>query len=251
MQSTVNAVIFFYNYFYIKLRKHGGYGILLPCNHYVTPAEIAPYRERRRDRVQEKKLDTKAQIFDVSLRLFAASGVENVSMRDIAYAVGIKVASIYNHYSSKEEIVEACYDFFLEYHDSTRPSEDQYSIILQNGTKEEIVNVPNNQFPQELEGSLVNAMTVLFSRMYTDTKAIEKYTKMIDHSLQFLEKFFKRGIELGRFGEFNIRRVSLLFLSARLFAAQSTTIHPETLRDTGLDQRDMILELINTIPFKY
>ena len=200
---------------------------------------------------KENKPDTKTQIFNTALRLFAASGVENVSMRDIARAVGIKAASIYNHYSSKELIVEACYDFFLKYHDSTRLNREQYTIVLQKGTKEEIVNVPNDQFPEELEEKLINAMTVLFSRMYTDTKAIEKYTKMIDHSLEFLKGFFELGIELGRFEKFNVRGVSLLFLSARLFAAQSTTIHPETLRDLGLAQQEIMLELINNIPFKY
>ena len=51
--------------------------------------------------------DTKTQIFNTALRLFATSGVENVSMRDLADAVGIKAASIYNHYTSKEQIVEA------------------------------------------------------------------------------------------------------------------------------------------------
>ena len=199
----------------------------------------------------EKMIDTKTQIFNTAMRLFATSGVENVSMRDIARTVGIKAASIYNHYISKEQIVEACYDFYIKYHDSTRLSEEQYTKVLQKGTKEEIVSVPNNQFPEELEENLIYAMTVLFSRMYTDTKAIEKYTKMIDHSLQFLKRFFELGIKLGRFEDFNVRGVSLLFLSARLFAAQSTTIHPETLRDLGLAQQEMMLELINNIPFKY
>ena len=195
--------------------------------------------------------DTKTQIFNTALRLFAASGVENVSMRDIATAVGIKAASIYNHYTSKDHIVEACYDFYLKYHDSTRLNEEQYTKVLQNGTKEEIVNIPNNQFPPELAENLIYAMTVLFSRIYTDTKAIEKYTKTIDYSLEFLKKFFETGIKLGRFEEFNVRAVSLLFLSSRLLAAQSITIHPDALLDWCVAQQEMILELINNIPFKY
>ena len=201
--------------------------------------------------MEENKEGTKTQIFNTALRLFATCGVENVSMRDIAEAVGIKAASIYNHYLNKEEIVEACYDFFLKYHDSTRLNEEQYTVVLQKGTKEEVVNVPNNQFPEGLEESLIYAMTVLFSRMYTDSKAIDKYTKMIDHSMNFLKGFFETGIKLGRFEEFNIRAVSMLFLSARIFVSQGTTIHPETLRDLGLAQYEMITELINILPFKY
>ena len=207
------------------------------------------YTEPRRGEVHPP--DTKTQIFNAALRLFAARGVENVSVRDIATAVGIKAASIYNHYPSKEKIVEACYDLYLSLHDSTRLNEEQYAIVLQKGTKEEIVNVPNFQFPKEFEENLINAMTVLFSRMYTDAKAIEKYTTMIDHSLEFLKNFFELGIKLGRFEKFNVRSVSMLFLSTRLFAAQSTTIHPEALCDLGMAQEEMMLELMKVLPFKY
>jgi len=195
--------------------------------------------------------DTKTHIFNTALRLFATSGVENVSMRDIAAAVGIKAASIYNHYTSKEQIVDACYDFYLKYHDSTRLSEKEYAVVLQNGTKEEIVNIPNYKFPPGLEENLVYAMTILYSRIYTDTKAIEKYTGVIDQFLDFLKRFFELGIELGRFENFNVRAVSLLFLSVRLFAIQSITIHPEAFHDLRLAQQELILELINSIPFKY
>ena len=201
--------------------------------------------------MQENKPITKTRIFDAALRLFATRGVENATMRDIAFASGINIASIYNHYASKEQLLEDCYDFFLKFYDNARLSEDQYRNILLEGTKEEIVNVPNERFPGELEENLVYAMTILFSRIYIDASAIEKYTKMIDHFLQFLKRFLALGIELGRFEEFDVSRISLLFLSVRLFAIQSVTIHPETMSDLGLTQQEMMLELMNNIPFKY
>ncbi|MCL2066687.1 MAG: hypothetical protein FWG99_04405, partial [Treponema sp.] len=107
-----------------------------------------------------------------------------------------KAASIYNHYSSKEQIVEDCYDFYLINHDKTKLSKEEYDIVLLKGTKEDVVNVPNFQFPPELQENTIYAMTVLFSRMYTDAKAIEKYTRMMDYSLEFLRNFFEAGIEL-------------------------------------------------------
>ena len=194
---------------------------------------------------------TKTQILNTALRLFAASGVENVSMRDIATAVGIKAASIYNHYTSKEQIVDACYDFFLENYNINRLNKDQYMPILQNGTREEVVMVTNNQFPEEIEENMVFAMTVLFSRIYTDAKAIDRYTRQIDDSMRFLNEFFETGIKIGRFEEFNVRGVSMLLLSARLFVAQSTTIRPEELPDWNKAQQELMSEFINLIPFKY
>ena len=48
---------------------------------------------------------TKETIINETLTLFSEKGFEGVSMRDIAAAVGIKAASIYNHFKNKEEIL--------------------------------------------------------------------------------------------------------------------------------------------------
>lgn len=49
---------------------------------------------------------TKGRIVEVALKLFAQSGYHAVSVRDIAREVGIKDASIYSHFASKDEILE-------------------------------------------------------------------------------------------------------------------------------------------------
>lgn len=49
-------------------------------------------------------MTTKDSILHTALRLFSERGYEGVSMRDLASEVGIKAASIYNHFSGKEEI---------------------------------------------------------------------------------------------------------------------------------------------------
>ncbi len=48
--------------------------------------------------------DTKEKILNEALALFSVKGYDGVSMSDIANAVGIKAASIYKHYSGKEDI---------------------------------------------------------------------------------------------------------------------------------------------------
>lgn len=53
-----------------------------------------------------KKSNTKELILLESLELFSQKGYEGVSMRDIALAVDIKAASLYNHFKGKAEIFE-------------------------------------------------------------------------------------------------------------------------------------------------
>ncbi|MBK6545298.1 MAG: TetR/AcrR family transcriptional regulator [Saprospiraceae bacterium] len=48
---------------------------------------------------------TKLRIKEAAVRLFFEKGYGSCSMRDLASAVGVEAASIYNHYPSKEDIL--------------------------------------------------------------------------------------------------------------------------------------------------
>lgn len=52
------------------------------------------------------KKNTKTRIWKEALHLFSIRGYDGVSVKDIAHAVGIKDASLYNHYQSKQEIFD-------------------------------------------------------------------------------------------------------------------------------------------------
>lgn len=58
----------------------------------ALPADVAP-------------TGPKAGILNMALRLFAERGYAGASIRDIAAAAGLKPASIYAHYASKEQIL--------------------------------------------------------------------------------------------------------------------------------------------------
>ena len=59
------------------------------------------------------KKNTKEKIFDVSIDLFSQHGYDGVSIRQIAKEVGIKESSIYNHYKSKESILESILNYYI------------------------------------------------------------------------------------------------------------------------------------------
>ena len=54
-------------------------------------------------------MNRKEEIVLVTLELAAEKGLANVSMSMIADKIGIKEPSLYKHFASKEEIVEAMY----------------------------------------------------------------------------------------------------------------------------------------------
>ena len=54
-------------------------------------------------------LDARQRILDVTAALVLEHGVAGVAQRQIAEQVGIKAASLYHHFASKNEIVEAVF----------------------------------------------------------------------------------------------------------------------------------------------
>ncbi len=68
-------------------------------------AESAPPKAPRR-----KGERTAERILDASERLFAEKGYSGTTLRDVAEAVGIRIPSLYNHFSSKEILYAAVLD---------------------------------------------------------------------------------------------------------------------------------------------
>ena len=51
--------------------------------------------------------DTRSALLDVAQERFAIDGFAGTSVRDLATAVGIKESSVYNHFASKQAVLDA------------------------------------------------------------------------------------------------------------------------------------------------
>jgi len=61
--------------------------------------------------ISSKSSARKAQIMDVSLEMMRKLGYQGTSMREIAAAINMEAASLYNHISGKEDILsETCFN---------------------------------------------------------------------------------------------------------------------------------------------
>lgn len=68
--------------------------------------------------------DRKQQIQQVAQNLFRTKGYGASSMRDIAKEVGVEAASLYNHFSSKEDILkDICFQMATHFFEAIEPLE--------------------------------------------------------------------------------------------------------------------------------
>jgi AcrR family transcriptional regulator len=63
---------------------------------------------------RERVRDTKTEIHRAAVELFSTQGYEKTSLREIAEQVGITKASLYYHYSSKQDLLRAIVGTFLD-----------------------------------------------------------------------------------------------------------------------------------------
>ena len=118
-------------------------------------------------------MNNKEKIFEKSIDLFSEYGYDGVSIRKIASAVGIKESSIYNHYKSKESILDAILAYYIN-----------------EMTKDEI---PLNQASDNLDKSLeyfYKAGVDLYTSKLNDSKMM-KITRIIFVEMYHNEKIRK------------------------------------------------------------
>lgn len=104
---------------------------------------------------------TKEKIMNVSIDLFSQFGYDGVSVRQIASRVGIRESSIYNHFKSKEEILKAIMEYYIEEMTSDEIPMEQAALNLDRGF-DYFYKVGCDAFLSKLEGDRMMKITRLF-----------------------------------------------------------------------------------------
>lgn len=125
------------------------------------------------------KTQTKDKIFDMALDLFSKTGYDSVSVRTIASEVGIKESSIYNHYSSKKDILMSILNYFEEYFKGN-PLDDENIRKLLEENPEEFYHQGSDMFKQQIfEEKILKIMKLIFVQMYQIDEVKEFFLREI------------------------------------------------------------------------
>lgn len=168
----------------------------------------------------EVETKTRDKIILESLNLFSKKGYEGVSMRDIAAAVGIKGASIYNHFKGKEEIFNAIVDKMSTKYDTEAmllqmPSNDDDTIIdfYTNITIEHLLELASGLFTFYVSDDFANKFRkMLIMEQYRNELARDTLKRyFFDIPIDFQSKLFKQMIEKRAFFSCDSRIMAIHF----------------------------------------
>lgn len=143
-------------------------------------------------------VSTKQKILEAAIELFSQNGYSAVSIREITKHVGIKESALYNHYKTKDEILETIYLLFrMEQQQKALPPVEKLEEILQTLPPEAFLMRGFLNFKNTVaDPFLVKIWRILSIEQFRDRRAREIilediYKRIID----FLEAAFQIMIE--------------------------------------------------------
>jgi len=172
---------------------------------------------------------TKEIIFEKALILFSENGYTATSIRNICAEVGIKESSFYNHYKSKDQLLDAIFDSFNKAILSQAVSDEQLDIMTTQFTLHEMLSNGLKQYISIWENPTAAQMWFVVSmEQYRNSKAgqiiIDESNRRITRSAYAFEQFQKKGkmrqgdpFTLANLYTFSIRSLHLDFGLKKLY----------------------------------
>lgn len=151
-----------------------------------------------------RQTDTKQRIFNAAAKLFAQKGYSDTTIRDIAEEVGIRGAALYNHYASKEDILNDILDLY----------EERSSFYQQELDELNLDEIPVEEYPLRMhffykpeELMFMSwAGRIVMNEQFTNPRAAELLLgKLFENYISSYERFFETLVSRKLFNGDNCR----------------------------------------------
>jgi AcrR family transcriptional regulator len=160
----------------------------------------------------EKK--TKERIFEAAIDLFAQKGFNATSMREIAEAVGIKKASMYSHYKSKDEILEKILEYPIGRMGSTGPQNIETEDLIVSMGLEKFMALAGDLIFGWMEGPYMEKIwRIICIELYHNETVKKFYSEFEAISCSYWISAFETMIKRKLIKPSNPRTLALEFLS--------------------------------------
>lgn len=134
----------------------------------------------------------KEEILLATLELAAEKGLGNVTTGMIAERVGMKKPSLYNHFSSKQEIVKAMYQYLRAgAHPFAAEGPVDYARLFQGKTALEVLTlVVNNYRSMNRDAHLLQLYKVIYSERTREPVAVQILVEETEHMILATKQLF-------------------------------------------------------------
>ncbi len=186
--------------------------------------------------------ETKSQILSAALELFALNGYEKTTMRQIAKKVGIRSASIYYFYDSKESLLESIFSEFESTFSKYRNSPEKIFEAAKKKPLSEVLSMVFYTFGSPLERDrMMTISRVILSLQYENADAQKLFEKVVVHdALEYGVKIFKGLHSMGKIKQIDFKWTSYIFHSFAIAVFEENLRQLKTYEESSRDYEDGI-----------
>jgi AcrR family transcriptional regulator len=140
----------------------------------------------------------KNKIISIAIKQFSIKGYSSVSIREITNEVGIKESALYNHFKSKEELLETIFHNFQIETGKIMPSVKDLDYLLTVMSPKEFFAKGLTNFLEHISNPLMERIwCIILLERYRNPLAREIYLQdVLENTLVFLEAVFNKLIAL-------------------------------------------------------
>ena len=154
---------------------------------------------------KKKEMGTREKILTVAAEMFSKRGYDRVTTRELAKAIGINSASIYYHFSSKEEILKSLYDMYSEHLQMENPDIGELMKLAETEPPHEVLMKTEFHFDEDLR-ALFDKIVVIAARRFGTGPESENFIRenIFGNIDNLLKPLLLRLIELKKIEPFDV-----------------------------------------------
>jgi AcrR family transcriptional regulator len=163
---------------------------------------------------------TKWEIFCCAIYFFAENDYTAVSIRQIANDVGIGPSALYNHFKSKDEIVDTMYAYQKRYGRTQIYTIEQLLHLAETMEPRAALRQMHTYYPAEIQVIMDRLTLIAYKMMRYDKRADDIINwQIIEQPKMYFTPVLKRMLELGRIEPLDIEALIELITNSYYGAA--------------------------------
>jgi AcrR family transcriptional regulator len=115
---------------------------------------------------KQEVIPTRQRILNSAAALFATKGYTETSIRELATAAGLQGSSIYNHFQSKNAILEYMLDDYVQVNSGAFFGKSAHPILVENPTTEGILSCLQLSFPSGMVDYYLKVLSMLLQEQH-------------------------------------------------------------------------------------
>jgi AcrR family transcriptional regulator len=148
-------------------------------------------------------LNTREKILQTAIDMFSVKGYNDVSIRDITGAIGIKESSLYNHFTSKQQILDEIFGHLVERFESMNIPEEEAARLIEEASPQEFMEMCLMNFRMYFgDPKLIKIWRIISIERFRNKQANDFFIHhFIDYPFEYQAKVFESMMKKGLIAE--------------------------------------------------